>query len=362
MMSKPLLLHALSLNDRILEPNSLPLHGQVWGYAKDECTHDGFIGHCLTMLSQLGVTAGGISLSNKDIVAFDAERDGRAYTVVISLNDDSLASRYFYFLGIWRHQTAFGKAASLPEISAESDILHADFQYEAYFSDVPLNHDTCDKLLPGEIFGQQLYGGQISLFGNDQVKNTDSTGFVLSPLAHAISLPRNEVRHALYSLRNLMALRAQALRMYRKVWDSDYETGLYSEAMRLMRESRREDIASEDWDRLVCASGETMLRLAELSGQRTRQQGEAHNLATLFESIIGELKASDAPQISALLPRMRLPFEHARDILDGRAKMLQRTGKQCDIVLQLLHSRMLAQQQGLIARIAKSMPGNMNSI
>lgn len=97
-MSKPLLLHALSLNDRILEPNNLPLHGRVWGFAKKECTRDGFVGHCLTMLSELGMTAGGISLTNRDVVAFDAQGKGRTYTVVISLGDDSLASRYFYWL------------------------------------------------------------------------------------------------------------------------------------------------------------------------------------------------------------------------------------------------------------------------
>ena len=352
-MTKPLLLHALSLNDRILEPNRLPLHGRVWGYAKEDCSRDGFVGHCLTMLSELGLTAGGISLSNRDVVAFDAQGKGRTYTVVISLADDSLASRYFYFLGIWRHMDVFGKATSLPELSADSDMLHADFQYEAYFSDVPLKRDACDRLITGEMFGQQLYEGQLSLFGNDQIRNGAAAGFVLSPLVNSSALPRDEVRHALYSLRNLMALRAQVMRMYQKAWDSDDETALYGEAMRLMRQSRLETVAPAEWDRMVCDSGESMLRLAELSYQRTRQQGEVHNLATLFQSIIGELKALNMPGMSPLWPRMRLPFEHARDLLDERTEMLRRTGKQCEIILQLLHSRMLAKQQVVLSRIAK---------
>ena len=355
-MSKPLLWHALSLNDRILEPNRLPLHGRVWGYAKEDCTRDGFIGHCLTMLSELGMTASGISLSNKDVVAFDAQGKGRTYTVVISLADDSLASRYFYFLGIWRHMEVFGKATSLPELSLESDMLHADFQYEAYFSDVPLQRDACDKLIAGEMFGQQLYDGQLYLFGNDQMKNGAAAGFVLSPLVNSTALPRDEVRHALYSLRNMMALRAQVMRMYQKVWDSEEETGLYSEAMRLMRQSRQEDVAAEEWDRLVCDSGESMLRLAELSAQRTCQQSEVHDLAVLFESIIGELKAFDMPGMSPLWPRMRLPFEHGQSLLEEKAEMLRRTGKQCEIILQMLHSRMLAQQQIVLARIVKGLP------
>lgn len=356
-MSKPLLLHALSLNDRILEPNSLPLHGRVWGYAKEDCSRDGFVGHCLTMLSELGMTAGGVSLSNRDIVAFDAQGKGRTYTVVISLDDDSLASRYFYFLGIWRHMDIFGKAASLPEPSTESDILHADFQYEAYFSDEPLQRDVCDKLISGEMFGQKLYESQLYLYGNDQVRNGAGAGFVLSPQANASVLPRDEVRHSLYSLRNMMALRAQVMRMYRKAWDSEDETGLYGEAMRLMRQSRRENVAVDDWDRLVCDSGESMLRLAELSSQRTRQQGEVQNLATLFESIIGELKASDMSGLSPLWPRMRLPFQHGMNLLDERVAMLRRTGKQCEIILQLLHSRMLAHQQGVLSRIVNCLPG-----
>lgn len=353
-MSKSLLLHALSLNDRMLEPNRLPLHGRVWGYAKEDCSRDGFIGHCVTMLSELGMTAGGISLSNKDVVAFDAQGKGRTYTVVISLADDSLASRYFYFLGIWRHMEVFGKASALPELSADSDTLQADFQYEAYFSDVPLQRDACDKLIAGEMFAQQLYEGQLYLYGNDQIKNGESAGFVLAPLVNSSTLPRDEVRHALYSLRNLMALRAQVIRMYRKVWDGNEETELYSEAMRLMRQSRLEQVAPAEWDGMVCDSGDSMLKLAELSYQRSRLQGEVHNLVTLFESIVGELKASHQPGMSALWPRMRLPFEHARDLLDERSEMLKRTGKQCEIILQLLHSRMLARQQAVLDRIAGS--------
>lgn len=353
-MSKSLLLHALSLNDRMLEPNRLPLHGRVWGYAKEDCSRDGFIGHCVTMLAELGMTAGGISLSNKDVVAFDAQGKGRAYTVVISLADDSLASRYFYFLGIWRHMEVFGKASALPELSADSDTLQADFQYEAYFSDVPLQRDACDKLIAGEMFAQQLCEGQLYLYGNDQVKNGEAAGFVLAPLVDSGAPPRDEVRHALYSLRNLMALRAQVIRMYRKVWDGNEETDLYGETMRLMRQSRLAEVAPAAWDGMVCDSGDSMLRLAELSYQRSRLQGEVHNLATLFESIVGELKASNLPGMSALWPRMRLPFEHARDLLDERSEMLRRTGKQCEIILQLLHSRMLARQQAVLDRIAGS--------
>jgi hypothetical protein len=349
-------LHALSLNDRILEPNRLPLHGRVWGYGKEECSRDGFIGHCLTMLSELGLTASGISLSNKDVVAFDAKGKGRTYTVVISLADDSLASRYYYFLGIWQHMDGFGKASSLAELSEESDILAADFEYETYFSDVPLQRDVCNKLIAGEMFGQQLYEGQLYLFGNDQVKNVAAAGFVLAPMVNSSALPRDEVRHALYSLRNMMALRARVMRMYQGVWDSEEETELYAEAMRLMRQSRVKHVASEEWDTLVCDSGDSMLRLAELSALRTRQHSEVYNLAVLFESIVAELEASNVPGMSSLWPRMRLPFEHAQALLEERMEMLRRAGKQCEIILQLLHSRMLAQQQGVLARIAKDAP------
>lgn len=356
-MSKPLLLHALSLNDRILEPNNLPLHGRVWGFAKKECTRDGFVGHCLTMLSELGMTAGGISLSNRDVVAFDAQGKGRTYTVVISLDDDSLASRYFYFIGIWRHMDVFGKASALPELTAESDLLQADFHYEAYFSDVALKRDACAKLVSGDLFAQQLYEGKISLFGNDRVKTNEPTGFVLAPVVNATTLPREDVRHALYSLRNLMALRAQVLRVYQRVWDSEDEIGLYGEAMHLMRRARQEKVAVGDWDRLVCDNGETMFRLAELAAQRTRQQAEVRDLGILFESIIGELNATSISGMSSLWSRMRLTFEHTSDLLGERSEMLSRTGKQCEIILHMLHSRMLAQQQGLLASMVECKSG-----
>jgi len=356
-MSKPLLLHALSLNDRILEPNNLPLHGRVWGFAKNECTRDGFIGHCLTMLSELGMTAGGISLSNRDVVAFDAQGKGRTYTVVISLDDDSLASRYFYFIGIWRHMDVFGKASALPDLTVENDVLQADFHYEAYFSDVAVKRDVCDKLMNGDMFAQQLYEGKIALFGNDRVKTDEPTGFVLAPMVNGTTLSREDVRHALYSLRNLMALRAQVLRVYEQVWEDEDEIDLYGEAMHLMRRARQEKVAVGDWDRLVCDNGENMFRLAELATQRTRQQAEVRDLGILFESIIGELNATKVSGISPLWSRMRLAFEHTRDLLDERSEMLSRTGKQCEIILQMLHSRMLAQQQGLLANIVEGMSG-----
>jgi len=71
-MKKSLLLHALSLKDRILEPSTLPIHGHVWAYQKALSSKEEFVGNCITMLSSLGMHHLSIQWK-EDILAFDTQ-------------------------------------------------------------------------------------------------------------------------------------------------------------------------------------------------------------------------------------------------------------------------------------------------
>ncbi|MDQ6972840.1 MAG: hypothetical protein Q9M30_09330, partial [Mariprofundaceae bacterium] len=146
------------------------------------------------------------------------------------------------------------------------------------------------------------------------------------------------------SLRNLMALRAQAVRLYQSVWSSGDETDLYAGAMGLMRKVRNVEVSDDAWDAWVCLNGDMMLQMAEIQALRLHQSAEVKNLIALSESIFGELNASDLASEAALWGRMNLPLTHIRTLLDERGELLSRSGRQLEIALELLHSRMLAGQ------------------
>jgi len=348
-MKKSILLHSLSLKDRMLEPNKLPLHGRVWGYAKEKCSRDAFIGHCLTMLSLFGMHASDISLKKRDIVAFDAERAGDIYTIVISLQDDSLASNYFYFLGIWQQPDPVSSVAPLPLPPEDSDLLTSDFQYEVSFEDTPLKQANYGDMIGGGIFAGKLYDGEICLAGDTLINRQEISHFVITPAKTTSELSRNKVRHVLYSLRNIMALIAACMRLHDQIWSTDDEMELYGDAMNLMRKARMEEIRDSEWDRLVMENGEALLRASELSMLRTRQNSDARNLDALFDSIISELNSHPMPGMQPIWPRLHKPFELTKALLNERIAILKRSSRQCEILLDLLHSRMLAHQQVMLS-------------
>ena len=353
-MKKSILLHALSLTDRMLEPNKLPLYGRVWGYAKEQCSRDGFIGHCLTMLSLFGMHASNISLKNRDIVAFDAEGADGIYTVVISLKDDSLASEYFYFLGIWQQPDPVSAIVPLPFPPEENDLLMPDFQYEVSFEDTPLQQADYSDVIGGDIFAEILYGGKLCLASDALIDRQETSHFVITPAKTAVNIDRNEICHVLYSLRNIMALIAACMRLHEQIWICHDEMDLYSDAMNLMCKTRIQEIKTSDWDKMVMENGEALLRASELSVSRTRQNSNVRNFGAMFDSIVGELNSHPMPGMQLIWPRLRKPFGHTISLLNERTAMLKQSTRQCEILLDLLHSRMLAHQQTMLDALLKS--------
>jgi len=83
-MSQSVLLHALSLNDRILEPNKLPLCGHVWAFEKALMSKEMFVGNCISVLSLLGSQDATINWQD-DLMAFDTHLNGQTELLCLSL-------------------------------------------------------------------------------------------------------------------------------------------------------------------------------------------------------------------------------------------------------------------------------------
>ena len=353
-MKNKLLLHALSIQDRILEPNSLPLLGRVWVYSKEGCSKDLFVGHCVTMLSRLGLSASDIRLRD-DVMAFDASSDQGVYTIVISLADDSLASQYFYFIGIWKRVDPGRDVVGFPhdfDSVTDDELPPPECYYEVYFSENVVQLADARHALSGEMMGQTLFNGNYCLVSNGRLVESSQfhpLRFVVSPRNSGASMSREEVKLTLYSIRNLVALMCASIYRYNRVWADDAESGLYQRMMILLQKAQEEHIPPTTWDGLVRENGALLLGSAELAAGRDRLSFEIAGYKDLFDSIVGEVQAADIPGLMPLWPRMRLAFEHAHSLLSERLAMIRRSQKQAEVLLQLIHSRMLAHQQNLLA-------------
>jgi len=356
MSSKSLLLHALSLRDRILEPNNLPISGQVWAYDKESCSREMFVGNCITMLSVLGMQDAEVSW-NKDIMAFDATWQGQPYTVIISLQDDSLASDYFYFLGVWTcpQQMEINSTHPFGDSTPwdEEDLLKPAISYAVRIFSDPLQYPDMQHTMGGDFFGQSIYDGHYYLCGQTDMNDYQNGNFVICPTSHRQNHARHEIRHALYSIRNLMALMTRTVGIYGKSVGDDAGMRLYQDLMMLMHQADKGQIAPDEWDQLVRQNGKAALRAAEISVRYHSLQGEVAGIEKLFAAIRNELNISEMHGIPSLMQRMETPFGHARDALGERLDIVHRSERQAQILQQLLHSRMLARQQELLKLIAE---------
>lgn len=358
-MGTSLLLHALSLRDRILEPNQLPLAGHVWAFAKEECSREMFVGNCISMLSSLGIEDVEVSW-NDDIMAFDAVFRELPVTVIISLKDDSLASDYFYFMGIWSRpkesKILAGDIFSGLAPWSDEDLLRPDASFSVSVADQPLMLPQVNESLGREVFGQRLYNDHYYLFGRTVIDDMQSGEFIICPTSGGANHGRHEVRHALYSLRNLMALMSRVVRLYERVLADDVGMKLYQELMLLMNRADQTSVPVQEWDRMVCENGRISLQAAAQQVQSRAISNELHGIRRLFDAILAELNVSEMAGVPSLFDRMVIPFVHSFDLLKDRTEMVSRSERQAQILQQLLHSRMLAAQQGLLSELLKRFP------
>jgi len=357
MMKSSMLLHALSLNDRILEPNRLPLCGRVWAYSKENTSREMFVGNCISLLSLLGVEDAAMSWKD-DIMAFDVSYQKKPATVIISLQDDSLASNYFYFLGIWicpesDDPVRVSRNAIVDDIQPgqDEDLLTPTLTYAVTLWDKPLQMPEMAKVVRSDVLGQRIYQGSFYICGQTRIESIPSARFVICPTSPSIQQGRFEIRHALYSLRNLMALMGVVLGVYEKLQHDDSGAELYGRLMLLMGSAEQKGIEAEQWDEMVCELARIAFKGAESTISFARFESELRAIGRLFDAIVGELDISEMAGVGSLIERMQAPFGHVQDALDEHMRMIDRTEKQAGILQPMMHARMLAGQQMLLKRL-----------
>jgi len=345
-MGESLLLHALSVHDRIIEPRDPPLVGRVWAYDKRRTTPEGFIGHCLTVLGALGIGDAAFSWRD-DLIAFDAKHEGRTTTIVITLDDDSLASDYFYFLGIWMRP----RAGDHPVRAARHRLLgeHARPHEAALAPAVdyaitvwpqPLAPKVCRKMLGARVlYGRSLQMGACTLVGHTEARGALKGRFVLMP-DDEDRWREADIAHLLYSIRNMMALMGRACQLHEEMPGADaHALVAQAEALAERAARRTPPLGAEELlaleRRVIGARAEIRQRLAQMDG-----------IYALFAMIGKEIGSAPAKGLPDLFEQMRAPRAFVHGQAQARVRMLDHAGE----LAQAAHRACLLQRLGAHGR------------
>lgn len=346
-MKKSLLLHALSLNDRILEPNHLPLNGYVWAYDKTAYSREMFVGNCITVLSLMGMEGAQISWSD-DIMAFDVQRDGTPYTVIISLQDDSLASDFYYFLGIWACPE--GDSFIAPELNRlidweDEDILKPDVSYHAMLTNRPLQYPEITALVGGTVFSQGAYNDQYRLYGTVMPGEQQTGTFLFCPVNHTSAHAQFRISHLLYSIRNLVALTAKAAAIHQTCYQED-GAGIYDDIEQIRSQLRDNEATAEVQARLVTEAADAAFAATEHAEKLAGDLQTVQATEQLFQTITGEMELSENRGFPSLSERIRTPIAIAQKLLKERLRQASRLERRAGIIQRQLHT-FVSVQQGL---------------
>lgn len=353
-MKKSLLLHALSLNDRILEPNHLPLNGYVWAYDKSACSREMFVGNCITMLSLMGMEGAQVSWSN-DIMAFDVERDGIPYTVIISLQDDSLASEFYYFLGIWACPQE--ERTTLPEFNAlipweDEDILKPDISYHAMLVSQPLQYPEIAKRIGSTVFSQGAYNDQYRLYGTVMPGEQQTGSFLFCPVNHTSTHAQLKIGHLLYSIRNLIALTAKATAIHQTAL-SERGGEIHAGIEKIRATLRGEKLTPAVQAQLVTAAADAAFNATEHTEKIAGDLQTVQAIEQLFHTITGEMELTENRGFPSLTERIRTPVAIAQKLLKERLRQAARLERRAGIIQQQLQSFIAVQQQMVLQQLTE---------
>jgi len=353
-MSQSVLLHALSLNDRILEPNKLPLCGHVWAFDKASMSKEMFVGNCISVLSLLGSQDATINWKD-DLMVFDTRLDGQMATVLISLQDDSLASDYYYFFGVWMVPDGALEAKtgwlSEPIDWQQEDLFAPTVAFTVSVADQPMQLPQVKKMIGGEVFAQNICHATFKLYGSIDVYPHLSGRFIMCPAMHAANHGRFEVRHSLYSLRNLMALAGRAMKIYDGIQQHDVLQRLSQDMRQLIQMLAEDAVSADEWDVIVRESGRIALLTTSEDMAYQRKRIDACNLLKLFEAIEAELDVSEISGMPSLAARMKMPFDYASRLVDEKLAVMGGLDKQGEILQAQINNRLLVSQQRMLSQL-----------
>jgi len=344
-MKKSLLLHALSLKDRMLEPSTLPIHGHVWAYQKSLYSKEEFVGNCITMLSSLGMHHLSIQWK-EDILAFDTQWKNDTCTIIISLQDDSLASEFYYFLGIWYQPNIKSPHQTLHHIKPweDEDLLIPDMSYSISVKNEVISTKELSKHYNSKtFFSDVIYHGALTVYANLSTDNAQSGDFVISPTSDLDKIDHINIEHALYSIRNLMALMTQTISTYTDVFSDKTMIDL-EEALQQYPLDKHAKIPL---DTLAIDYGNKLLLTYDIMQDIESQQQQIIHIKLLFESIIHELSLSNQTTNYAsrsLFKHMSTPFEYASSMLDTKQISTNRLERKIISMQQTLQTFLLAKQ------------------
>jgi len=269
----------------------------------------------------------------------------------------------FYFLGIWGHigsSQLFGDNQLEVPIWEEEGLLEPAMSYSVAVESEPVQLPRVREMIGGELFIQRLYDDTFYLCGFTEAWPVPSGQFVICPATHGDHHSRQEIGHALYSLRNLMGLMTGAMHIYDSLTDKDTAASLYQQQLSLMSEMESEDISPGDWDTLVRRNGRISFELASDMMRYRKLENEVTALKRLFAAIQTELGSAEVKGSPSLSERMQVPFQLLDDLFRDRLAVIGRAEEQTRILQPLMHSRMLASQQVMLEKLLQQNTKEVN--
>ncbi|OIO72268.1 MAG: hypothetical protein CO186_01965 [Zetaproteobacteria bacterium CG_4_9_14_3_um_filter_49_83] len=357
-MNRSILLHALSLNDRILEPNQLPVNGHVWAFDKTDMSREMFVGNCISLLAFLGSQNARISWDN-DIMAFDVQLDGgQQASVIISLQDDSLASDYYYFLGIWMASDS-KRLSVIEQHDAFNDwekegLISPVLSYKVSVSNRRMSEKDIRKIINSAPFGNTIYHEKLAIYGKTDIHPYLTGRFVICPSQEDDVFDMPEIQHSLYSLRNLMSLSCKCMEIYASMQNDDLPAKLYQKTIEMMLKVNQQPVHS-DWDMIVRENSLLTHTAASATVKSRKEKREVLSLARMFDSISSELVISEMGDIPSLFARLNQPFEFTQEFITNNLEMLQGADDQSQVLQSLLNARILASQQQLLQQLLQAL-------
>lgn len=231
-----------------------------------------------------------------------------------------MASEFYYFLGVWYQPNIKTPHQILHNIKPweDEDLLKPDMSYSINVKNEVISEKELSKHYNNKtFFSDVIYHGNLAIYANLSTDNTQSGDFIIAPTTDSNNIDNINIQHALYSIRNLMALMTQTISTYTHVFSDKMMTDL-EEAL---QQHSLETHTKTPLDTLAIDYGNKLLLTYDIMKDIQSQQQQIVHIKLLFESIIHELSLSNHTTSYAsrsLFNHMSTPFEYASSMISTR--------------------------------------------